>query len=105
MNLHQTLPSLHFYIHYQGAFGVIKDEKDIIIQRGRKFGAKVVRGAYLERERFLANKHGYEDPINPTYESTEEMYNHVIDHMIEYICSEDGKDGGHLVVATHNEVS
>ena len=68
------------------------------------FGAKVVRGAYLEKERFLAFKSAYEDPINPTYESTGEMYNQVIDHMIEYVCSKEGKNGGHLVVATHNEV-
>ena len=68
------------------------------------FGAKVVRGAYLEKERFLAAKQGYEDPINPTYESTGEMYNRVIDHMIEYISSNEGKDGGHVVIATHNEV-
>ena len=68
------------------------------------FGAKVVRGAYLERERFLAAENGYEDPVHPTYELTGEMYNQVINHMIAYVCSEKGKGGGHVVVATHNEV-
>ena len=33
------------------------------------------------------------------------MYNRVIEHMMEYVCSNEGKGGGHLVVATHNEVS
>ena len=39
------------------------------------FGAKVVRGAYLERERQLAKNGNYADPTNPTYEATSEMYN------------------------------
>ena len=53
----------------------------------------------------MAAEQGYEDPINPTYESTGEMYNRVIDHMIDYVCSNDGKEGGHVVIATHNEVN
>ena len=73
--------------------------------RGIYFGAKVVRGAYLERERFLASENGYEDPVNPSYETTGAMYNRVIEHMMEYVCSDEGKGGGHVVVATHNEVS
>ena len=75
------------------------------MNRGCYFGAKVVRGAYLEKERFLASKHGYEDPVNPTIESTAEMYNKVIDHMIGYVCSNEGSGGGHVVIATHNEVT
>ena len=53
----------------------------------------------------MAAEQGYEDPINPTYESTGEMYNRVIDHMIDYVCCNDGEEGGHVVIATHNEVN
>ena len=45
----------------------------------------MVRGAYLERERFLAETNGYEDPVHPTYELTGKMYNQVINHMIAYV--------------------
>ena len=39
-----------------------------------KFGAKVVRGAYLEKEKKLAKLNNYSDPINESYEATGEMY-------------------------------
>lgn len=73
-------------------------------RQGFYFGAKLVRGAYLEQERHRAKQLGYTDPINPTFESTTEMYeknlnffmNKIIDTGIE-------RKKFAIMVATHNE--
>lgn len=67
----------------------------------RKFllGAKLVRGAYMEKERKRAKINGYIDPIQPDKESTDRDYNEAVRFCIENI-NEIG-----LIVASHNEES
>lgn len=38
-------------------------------------GAKLVRGAYMEKERDRAEEMGYDSPINPDKQSTDDLYN------------------------------
>ncbi|ELU07760.1 hypothetical protein CAPTEDRAFT_221342 [Capitella teleta] len=66
------------------------------------FGAKLVRGAYLEQERDRAATLGYEDPINPSYEATTAMYEKVLTEVMQSI-QERPKGDIAVMVASHNE--
>lgn len=63
------------------------------------FGAKVVRGAYMEQERARAFDLGYEDPVNPDYEATSRCYHRTMDVALEYIHSH---GDANIMIASHN---
>lgn len=67
----------------------------------RKFilGVKIVRGAYMEKERKRAEEKQYPSPIQPNKESTDRDYNAAIRSCIDHI------DRIALIVASHNEQS
>ncbi|XP_036443623.1 proline dehydrogenase 1, mitochondrial [Colossoma macropomum] len=64
------------------------------------FGAKLVRGAYMHQERQRAAEIGYEDPINPDYESTNRMYHRCLEYILEEI---NHNRKTNVMVASHNE--
>eukprot|EP00929_Paragymnodinium_shiwhaense_P028143 TRINITY_DN1637_c0_g1_i1.p1 TRINITY_DN1637_c0_g1~~TRINITY_DN1637_c0_g1_i1.p1 ORF type:complete len:667 (+),score=191.36 TRINITY_DN1637_c0_g1_i1:75-2003(+) len=61
-------------------------ERDLVRAKaeGYRFGAKVVRGAYMVSEREKAKQRQVESPINETYEDTEEMFHRVIDRILAH---------------------
>jgi proline dehydrogenase len=66
---------------------------------GYKLGVKIVRGAYLEKERERAKQMGYPSPVNPSKAATDEEYNRAITLIIDNI------DVVELCLGTHNEYS
>ncbi|MCP4459144.1 MAG: proline dehydrogenase [Cytophagales bacterium] len=68
-------------------------------EEGFHFGAKLVRGAYMERERARAEEMGYEDPIQADKESTDRDYDAALEFCIKNI------DNIGLCAGTHNELS
>ncbi len=64
-----------------------------------KLGIKIVRGAYLEKERERAALMGYRSPINDTKEDTDHEYNKSVEIFISNI------DVVEICVGTHNEDS
>ncbi len=68
-------------------------------KRGCLLGAKLVRGAYMEKERNRANKLGYPSPIQTDKVATDRDYDNAVSFCLEHI------DRIFLMVASHNEVS
>ncbi|GAB6029809.1 hypothetical protein CHUAL_005521 [Chamberlinius hualienensis] len=66
------------------------------------FGAKLVRGAYMDQERRRATTVGYEDPILPTYEDTNKMYENTLEECLKRI-KRRGDQKIAIMVASHNE--
>jgi proline dehydrogenase len=68
-------------------------------ERNFLLGAKLVRGAYMEKERKRAIEKGYPSPIQPDKESCDKDYNAAVTFCIEHL------DQVGLIVASHNEKS
>jgi proline dehydrogenase len=68
-------------------------------ERGFVLGAKLVRGAYMEKERKRAQDLGYPSPIQPDKQSTDTDYNDAVMLCIDHL------EQVSVIVATHNEDS
>ena len=68
-------------------------------QEGFKIGMKLVRGAYMEKERARAQELGYEDPICVDKAATDKNYNDTMAYMVAHI------EDMSVYAGTHNEDS
>jgi proline dehydrogenase len=66
---------------------------------GYIYAAKLVRGAYIEKEQKRAAEMGYEDPIQPDKASTDRDYNLAVTYCLENIADMA------ICIASHNEES
>lgn len=67
--------------------------------QGFKIGMKLVRGAYMEKERERAEEKGYKDPICVDKAATDKMFNDVMKYMFNHL------DDMAIFAGTHNEES
>ena len=77
----------------------LKDSYEAAVQRNFILGAKLVRGAYMEKERKRSREKGYASPIQPDKAATDQDYNAGLEFCITHL------DRIALIVATHNEYS
>lgn len=77
----------------------LKADTELARAEGFIMGAKLVRGAYMEKERERALAMGYPSPINSTKEETDREYNAAVAYCTENI------DYLGFVAGTHNEDS
>lgn len=89
--------TFQMYIHYKMAYL----EKSIARakEKGYLLGAKVVRGAYMEKEREVAKEENRESPIHVNKEATDKDYDNAIALCLENI------ELVSTCVASHNEKS
>jgi proline dehydrogenase len=77
----------------------LKDCYQASVERNFIFGIKLVRGAYMEKERKRAVKMNYPSPIHINKDATDKDFNAAVEYCIEHI------DHIAVIVASHNEWS
>ncbi|XP_045557956.1 hydroxyproline dehydrogenase isoform X2 [Salmo salar] len=79
--------------------------KDVHLSISESFclGVKLVRGAYMDKERKLANSEGWSEPVHESWEHTNDSYNGSLDILLELISRDPQRY--RIIVATHNEES
>ncbi|XP_026198018.1 proline dehydrogenase 1, mitochondrial [Anabas testudineus] len=89
-----------YQCYLKEAFDNVSMDVELSRREGWHFAAKLVRGAYMYQERERAEEIGYEDPINPDYESTNKMYHRCLDYVLDEIAL---RRNANVMVASHNE--
>ncbi|KAJ3651144.1 hypothetical protein Zmor_017200 [Zophobas morio] len=95
-----------YQCYLRNAFDEVTTDLEQAKRQNFYFGAKLVRGAYLEQERARAAALGYPDPTNPSFEATSDMYHKTLTECLRRIKA--FKDLGEekkiaIMVASHNE--
>ena len=88
-----------YQMYRKGMLENLKVASEMGRKRGYYVGAKLVRGAYMEKERERAEEKGYQDPIMPDKESTDRQYDDALRYCVENI------DNIELCSGSHNENS
>jgi proline dehydrogenase len=89
--------TLQMYRHDRKKF--LFDCYEAAVERNFILGVKLVRGAYMEKERKRAAELNYASPIQPDKQTCDKDYNAAVEFCIEHL------DSISLIVASHNEES
>lgn len=89
--------TIQLYRHDRLAF--LKDSFDVAAKDRFILGAKLVRGAYMEKERRRSAEFGYPSPIQASKEASDRDYDEAVEFCIDHI------DQVGLIIASHNEQS
>jgi len=79
--------------------GNLKKSFEQAVNQNYFLGAKLVRGAYMEKEAERAEKLGYPNPIHPTKEATDNAFNQALSFCVE------NRDRVSVMCGSHNEYS
>jgi proline dehydrogenase len=88
-----------FQLYCHGTLPYLKTALQTAIEKGYILGAKLVRGAYMEKERRRAAEKGYPSPIQPDKASTDRDYDAAVLFCLQHL------DKLSVFIGTHNEKS
>lgn len=88
-----------FQMYRKDRLDFLKRSHENALEKKYILGAKLVRGAYMEKERKRAEEMGYPSPINDSKEDTDKLYDAGITYCIEHYTTIAS------CAATHNEKS
>jgi Proline dehydrogenase len=74
-----------FQMYRHDRLQFLTESYDRAQKEGFMLGAKLVRGAYMEKERARAAEMGYPDPINPDKQATDDLYDTGIRFCLEHL--------------------
>jgi proline dehydrogenase len=77
----------------------LEEAHTIAVNNKYYLGAKLVRGAYMEKERKRAAEKNYPDPIQPSKEASDEAFNQALEFSIDH------KEHISIMCGSHNDYS
>lgn len=98
-NKKSSIVSNTFQMYRSDALDLLKKGIEMAREKNHRFGAKLVRGAYMEKERDRAKDEGRKSPIHVTKKDTDDCFDSGLKLCIE------NKDTVSLMCASHNEKS
>jgi proline dehydrogenase len=88
-----------YQLYRHDRLDALKAAHDRAAQGSYYLGVKLVRGAYMEKEARVAQQRGYQNPINPSKQATDALYDESLRYCVQHI------DRISLCAGTHNEAS
>jgi proline dehydrogenase len=98
-NKKQVIVYNTYQLYRQDRLDVLKRDYEQGLADGYFMGAKLVRGAYMEKEARIAQQQGYPNPINPSKAATDNLFNAAVQFCVAHL------DRMALCAGTHNEES
>lgn len=88
-----------YQLYRHDRLDALKAAHDTASKAGYYLGAKLVRGAYMEKEARVARQRGYATPINPNKQATDDLYDEALRYCVAHA------DRISICAGTHNEAS
>lgn len=98
-NQKRTVVFATVQLYLSKKYDYLKHLRDFGKNNGIRVGVKLVRGAYMEKERDRALERGYDSPVCPDKSTTDSNFDNGVDFVLENL------DIFDLFLGTHNEFS